>query len=250
MRIVSLYPDLLGTYGDGGNVAVLAKRSEWRGHATEVVEVVGHDVAPDDGDLYVLGGGEDAPQVEAARALRESGSLRRAVERGAAVLGVCAGLQILGRSFPGSAGEAVEGLGLLDVTTVHTGAPRAVGEVLANPSSELGLPVLSGFENHAGRTRLGPLARPLAIVEVGEGNGWGLEGAVQDRVVGTYLHGPVLARNPELADLLLTWALGTELAPLPEADSEVATMRAERTAAARRRELQPSRSWRDRLRGG
>ncbi len=250
VKIVSLYPDLLGTYGDGGNVVVLAQRLAWRGHAAEVVEVVGHDTPPDDGDLYVLGGGEDAPQTEAARALQASGAVHRATERGAAVLGVCAGFQILGRRFPGGDGEPHDGLGLLDVETVLTDAPRAVGELLALPSPGLELPVLTGFENHAGRTRLGPRAKPLARVEVGEGNGWGIEGAIDGRIVGTYLHGPVLARNPALADMLLGWALGGDLAPLHEVDQEVEVMRAERMAAARRHELQPHRSWRDRLRGG
>jgi CobQ-like glutamine amidotransferase family enzyme len=248
VRIVLLYPDLLGTYGDGGNAVVLAKRLAWRGHAAEVVEVPGGQVAPDDGHVYLLGGGEDAPQVEAARALDQAQTLHRAVERGAVVLGVCAGMQILGHTFPGSDGTPRPGLGLLDVETVRTDQPRAVGELVARADDRWGLAELTGFENHAGRTRLGSGATPLGAVEVGEGNGGGTEGAVSGRVVGTYLHGPALARNPGLADLLAGWAVGRELEPLD--DGEVDALRRQRLRAARAAELQPRRSWKDVLRRG
>lgn len=247
VRIVSLFPDLLGTYGDGGNVVVLAKRLEWRGFDVEVVEVSAGQAAPDSGDLYVIGGGEDAPQTEAARSLADDRALHRAVDRGAVVLAVCAGMQILGHSFPDGTGATTAGLGLLDVETVRVDRPRAVGEVLVEPDPALGLPTLTGFENHGGRTRLGPTALPLGTVEVGEGNGWGDEGARNDRVVGTYLHGPVLARNPALADLLLGWIVG-ELEPLD--DRDVDELRRRRIRAAREHELQPRRSWKDVIRRG
>lgn len=248
VRIVVLYPDLLGTYGDGGNAVVLAKRLAWRGHQAEVVEVLGGERAPDDGHVYLLGGGEDAPQTEAARALEADGSLHRAVGRGAVVFGVCAGMQILGHRFPGHDGTPVEGLGLLDVDTVRTDAPRAVGELVARAEPRWALPELTGFENHAGRTRRGPDAVALGTVEVGQGNGDGTEGAVSGRVVGTYLHGPALARNPGLADLLAGWAVDEVLAPLD--DHEVDALRHERLRAARAAELQPRRSWKDVLRRG
>lgn len=245
--LVQLYPDLLGTYGDGGNATVLAKRLAWRDIPHELVTVESGAPIPEQGDLYLLGGGEDGPQVEAARELAEQGALHRAVERGAVVFAVCAGMQILGHQFPDAAGQPRPGLALLDVQTVRLQRPRAVGELLVQPDPCWGLPELTGFENHGGRTRLGPAARPLGRVEVGEGNGWGEEGAVSGRVVGTYLHGPALARNPALADLLLGWVAG-ELAPLD--DREVEMLREQRIRAARQGELQPRRSWKDLIRRG
>jgi lipid II isoglutaminyl synthase (glutamine-hydrolysing) len=248
VRIVQLFPDLLGTYGDGGNGIIFAKRLEWRTIPRELVTIDAGDPVPDDGDLYLLGGGEDGPQVEAARALADSGALHRAVERGAAVFAVCAGMQILGRSFPDAAGVTREGLGLLDAETVRVDRPRAVGELLVRPDPQWGLPELTGFENHGGRTRRGPGAQRLGAVEVGEGNGWGDEGVVNGQVLGTYLHGPALARNPALADLVLGWAVGTPLEPIDDEDADA--LRVERLRAARQHELQPRRSWKDVIRRG
>jgi CobQ-like glutamine amidotransferase family enzyme len=251
VAVCSLFPDLLGTYGDGGNAVVLAKRLVWRGIPAEVVEVASGDPVPESADLYLLGGGEDSPQTEAARELGQDGPLHRAVERGAVVLAVCAGMQITGRSFPDSRGAPVPGLGLLDCVTVKTDEPRAVGELLVNGDDALGLPALTGFENHGGRTRPGPTARVLGRVTAGVGNGDGTEGICAldgpGRVVGTYLHGPVLARNPVLADLLLGWVVGS---PLPALDDrEVDELRAERLRAVAQGNLDgvAHRSWRDRL---
>ena len=254
VRIAALYPDLLGTYGDGGNAIVLAQRLRWRDIPVDVVSVPAGQAAPDSCDLYLVGGGEDGPQSRAARDLAESRALHRAVERGAVVLAVCAGMQILGHRFPDATGAEQPGLGLLDCDTVRVDRPRAVGELLAAPATvtgpdgvEVALGELTGFENHAGRTVLGPGARPIAPVEVGEGNGDGAEGAVTGRIVGTYLHGPVLARNPSLADLLLGWVVGPErLGPLDDAD--MAALRSVRLRAARAGELAPRRGWRDLLR--
>jgi lipid II isoglutaminyl synthase (glutamine-hydrolysing) len=223
--IVLLYPNLLGTYGDGGNARVLLQRLRWRGIDAEVVTVDAGDVVPDSGDLYLFGGGEDGPQAEAARALNESRAVHRAVDGGATVFAVCAGLQILGTTFADKAGRPVNGLGLLDCQTVKTEEPRAVGELVVEPGPQWpGLGRLTGFENHGGRTRLGPDAAALGPVTAGVGNGWGTEGvtpadrgAHRGNVLGTYLHGPALARNPQLADLLLSWVLQVdraELAPL------------------------------------
>jgi CobQ-like glutamine amidotransferase family enzyme len=248
VTVVLLFPDLLGTYGDGGNATVLAQRLAWRGYPVEVVNVAGGDAVPELGDVYVVGGGEDAPQSEAAREIGQQGPLHRAVDRGAAVLAVCAGMQIVGRTFPDANGTKLTGAGLLDIDTVKVDRPRAVGELLVTPDPHLGLPELTGFENHGGRTRLGTDARPLGTVEIGEGNGWGTEGAVNGQVVGTYLHGPVLARNPALADLLLGWATGDELGPLD--DTEEDELRRERVRAARQHELMPRRSWKDVIRRG
>ena len=236
LRIAVVYPDLLGTYGDGGNGFVLARRAEWRGLPAELLQAPSDRPLPE-ADLYCLGGGEDGPQVRAARTLVEDGTLARRVAGGAVVLAVCAGFQVAGRTFPGAAGDPHEGVGLLDVDTVKGTGPRAVGEVLVevDPASLGALPVLTGFENHGGATSLRDGALPLGrvVAGVGNGDGDGTEGAVQGRVVGTYLHGPVLARNPALADRLLSWALGDdELGTLdPLDDEEAEGLREERLAA-------------------
>lgn len=230
--VALLYPELLGTYGDGGNAKVLARRLAWRGIPAETLEVTGGDAVPVSCDIYLLGGGEDGPQTLAVRELGGSRALHRAVDRGAAVLAVCAGYQLLGDTFLGPDGSPHAGLGLLDCSTTRGKGPRRVGELVVQPDPATGLSRLTGYENHAGVTALGPSARPLGQVEVGRGNddGHGTEGAVSGRVVGTYLHGPALARNPGLADLLLSWVVG-ELAPLD--DTEVEELRRERIAAAR-----------------
>ena len=225
VRIALLYPELLGTYGDRGNARVLVQRLAWRGRPAELIEAPWGEPAPASCDVYVLGGGEDSPQASAAAALIAEGAVHRAVGGGAAVLGICAGFQILGRSFFGPNGEARHGLGLIDCTTARRAEPRIVGEILVAPDAATNLPALSGYENHAGLTDLGPGASPLGRVEAGVGNGDGTEGARQGRVVGTYLHGPVLARNPALADLMLSWVVG-DLEPLD--DTEIGRLREER----------------------
>jgi hypothetical protein len=249
LRVAVVFPDLLGTYGDGGNGLILARRAEWRGYRTELLQAVSDRPMPD-ADVYCLGGGEDGPQVRAARTLIDDGTLAARVEDGAVVLAVCAGFQIVGGGFPGADGEAHDGLGLLDMQTVKGEGPRAVGEVVAEPVGLPELPVLTGFENHGGRTTLGGGTVALGRVSHGVGNGDGGEGAVSGRVVGTYLHGPVLARNLALADLLLSWALGEEVGVLPALDDAAAdSLRTERLHAVdgrrrlrrrRRRERQPN----------
>lgn len=228
VRIAVLLPDLLGTYGDGGNAVVLEQRSRWRGINSETITVLSSSTAvPEQCDLYLIGGGEDIAQHAAVRFLSQSAGLLRAAERGAPVLGVCGGLQVLGRDFTTGDGVRHEGLGLIDATT-QPGDARAIGEISIDSELE-DVGMLTGFENHLGRTTLGPGTRPLGWVHRGIGNGHdGAEGAVQGHVVCTYLHGPVLARNPRLADLLLGWAVGSPLAPLPEPEV-VAELRAERT---------------------
>jgi CobQ-like glutamine amidotransferase family enzyme len=235
LRIVVVYPDLLGTYGDGGNGLILARRAEWRGVEVELTQAPS-DAALLEADIYCLGGGEDGPQVRAARTLVDDGTLARRAADGAVVLAVCAGYQIVGQSFPGADGTPHEGVGLLDLVTVKGVGDRAVGEVVAEVNAEVNgasLPPLTGFENHGGRTTLAPGVTPLARVirGIGNGDGSGTEGAIDGRVLGTYLHGPVLARNPALADLLLAWALRVdELAPLDDRAEEA--LRQERLAAA------------------
>jgi CobQ-like glutamine amidotransferase family enzyme len=243
VTVALLFPDLLGTYGDSGNAAILAARLRWRGIDSDVLTIRAGDAVPEGCQIYVVGGGEDLPQSQAARQLgagRESGPLRRAVDGGAVVLAVCAGMQILGRSFAGPDGLQTDGLGLLDCTTTPGSGSRMVGEIVVDPDPVLGLAPLTGYENHAGATTLGAGTVALGRVRVGSGNGpgFGVDGAVSGHVLGTYLHGPVLARNPALADLLLGWAVG-DLEPLDDSDCEA--LRAERfaavLAAGRRRPL-------------
>jgi CobQ-like glutamine amidotransferase family enzyme len=213
--IVSVYPELLGTYGDVGNVLVLERRLAWRGIPVEIVTASVRDPLPASGDVYVLGGSEDDNQVRALEGLRAS-PISTAVDRGATVFGVCAGLQLLGVSLTNADGVSRSGLGLLDLSTA-SGEHRVVGEVVASFDEVPTLPPLTGFANHAGTTTLGPAARRLATTSRGRGNDGtelGPEGAVQGNVVATYLHGPVLARNPALADWLLERALGQHLDPL------------------------------------
>jgi CobQ-like glutamine amidotransferase family enzyme len=227
-----LLPEALGTYGDSGNAQVLCKRLQWRGFDAEVVPVGLGDPVPSTLGLYLLGGGEDGAQALAAAHLRRHPGLRRGVTNGAVVFGVCAGLQVLGTRFRGLDGVDHDGLGLLDVTT-GPGGRRAVAELAATGTGLLDGEPLTGFENHLGVSKLGADSVPLGQVVRGTGNGDGTEGAVTDRVVGTYLHGPALARNPALADLLLTWAAGHPLPPL--ALPEVDRLRVERLTATRRR---------------
>ena len=238
VKIVVVYQSLLGIYGDQGNSRVLAKRLEWRGIDAEVVFAEPGAPLPTDGAIYLLGGGEDAAQTTAVRELKADGGLFRALEGGAVLFAVCAGYQICGHTFTiGENDEVRQGLGLLDVTT-RRGPKRAVGEVLTRWARPDGSTyVLSGFENHGGYTTLGPDATPLARVEVGLGNnGDGTEGATSasGRVIGTYPHGPVLARNPELADHLLELALGRPLEPLDRAADQHEGLRRERMAFVRR----------------
>lgn len=246
LTVAVVYPDLLGTYGDGGNGAVLARRAAWRGIDVELVQAVSDRPLPA-ADLYTIGGGEDGPQVRAATTLLEEGTLAARVAEGAVVLAVCAGFQVIGTTFPDSADRIQQGVGLLDLATVKGTGPRAVGELVAVPTASAPrtaagdpLPRLTGFENHGGVSVVGPGARPLARVEhgVGNGGGDGTEGAWSGRVLGTYLHGPVLARNTALADVLLGWALapagspsGTAAALEPLDDHEELALRAERLEA-------------------
>jgi CobQ-like glutamine amidotransferase family enzyme len=232
LSICLLFPDLLGTYGDGGNAVVLAKRAEWRGINAEILPVNMGEAVPERCDMYLLGGGEDQPQSEVTSILEQSRALHKAVDRGAVVLAVCAGMQILGESFAIAGGKTRAGLGLLDVTTRRGEGARAVGEISVRPDGEFGYLPLTGYENHGGRTTVGKNARPLGKVISGRGNDDGskTEGVIHGKIAGTYLHGPVLARNAQFADRLLEWATGDHLAPLDDADVEA--LRAERLVAA------------------
>ena len=232
VRIGLVLPDVMGTYGDGGNAVVLRQRLRLRGIAAEIVEITLDDAVPDSLDLYTLGGAEDYAQRLATKHLLRHPGLQRAAARGAPVLAICAAIQVLGHWYETASGERVDGVGLLDVTTSPQ-TERTIGEVVSTPLIDGLTQRLTGFENHRGGTTLGPDARPLAAVVTGAGNrlGDGFDGAVQGSVIATYLHGPCLARNPELADMLLSKVVG----PLDPLDlPEVEQLRRERLAAPRR----------------
>lgn len=266
VRIGLVLPDVMGTYGDDGNSLVLRQRLTWRGYDAEIVRITLEDEVPDSCDLYAVGGGEDTAQKLASRHLSESPGLQRAVARGVPVLAICAGMQVFGEWFVVSDGSRAPGLGLLDITTSPQ-ATRSIGELVVEPQlAGLSQP-LTGFENHMGATVLGPDAAPLGRVISGTGNGVPadagspgapadsgsgtaasgsaasgsagsatgsrVEGVVQGSIIATYMHGPVLARNPELADLLLCRALGVDSLPPVEVPA-VEQLRRERIAAARR----------------
>src|SRR5689334_23056699 len=176
LRIVWVYPDLLSTYGDRGNVLILERRARLRGLGAETVLVDADQPVPRDGDIYLMGGGEDLPQILAARRLLADGGLSFVAEHGAVVFAVCAGYQLLGTEFGGADGEPMAGLSILDISSGR-GERRGVGEIVADVDARLGVPRLTGFENHQGVTRVGPGAVPLARVTLGVGNGDGTEGA-------------------------------------------------------------------------
>jgi CobQ-like glutamine amidotransferase family enzyme len=223
-----LFPDYLNIYADRGNMAVLERRAAWRGHELEVRAVnAAEQVDPGEVDLYYVGGGQDREQELIAPALAAMGEpLEEAVAGGAAALAVCGGYQLLGRSYRDQSGDQLPGAGLLPLHTV-AGDRRMIGDVLLECELEPGeRRTLAGFENHAGRTILDPGAEPLGRVVAGFGNDGssGYEGCRAGRVLGTYLHGPLLPRNPWLADWLLARALAHrtgeplhELEPLDDA---------------------------------
>jgi lipid II isoglutaminyl synthase (glutamine-hydrolysing) len=216
-----LLPDVLGTYSDAGNAVVLSQRLRWRGITARVLHCDAQTTPPTGCDIYLLGGGEDTAQTYAATWLREHRALCRALQQTATTLAVCAGLQILGHTITDRAGTPHPGAELLDLTT-RPGKRRATGEVITRCTIP-GIGLLTGFENHLGATTLGPDTTPLGHVLTGVGNGnrqqrHRTEGITTGRIIGTYLHGPVLARNPALADHILTTATGTTLPPLEAPD--------------------------------
>jgi len=216
IRIVRIHNELLGTYGDQGNAEVLAFRAKFHGITANIIDVSYNDELPTNGDIYLLGGAEDAAQLLSLEALQRGNNLETlhiAIERGAVVLAVCAGFQIIGNKFVAN-GQEVDGLGLLDVISVP-GEKRFVGDIKTT-STVLGFE-LTGFENHMGRTILGPTAQAFGKVITGHGNGDSkYDGAITGNIFGTYMHGPILARNPELADLLLTRATGRKYAQITD----------------------------------
>jgi CobQ-like glutamine amidotransferase family enzyme len=217
-----LYPDLLNIYGDRGNVLTLVNRARWRGLATKVRRLGSGPVPElDQINVFFIGGGQDRDQALVFQDLldNKADALRRGLERGAVVLAVCGGYQLLGHYYLTAEGERMPGIGLLDLYT-EAGSTRCIGDIVIEPDPELGLnpATVVGFENHSGRTHLGPAAKPLGRVLSGYGNNASdhQEGAICGNLFGTYLHGSLLPKNPHLADLLLSRALGTELTPLED----------------------------------
>jgi hypothetical protein len=258
LRICHLYPELMNIYGDRGNVIALVKRCTWRGMGVEVHSLsIGDPLDPEEHDLFFLGGGQDREQIMVCEDLAEEkgAALRLAVEEGAALLAVCGGYQLLGKRFLTCTGENLPGVSLFDAETVG-GDTRFIGNVAVQCTLEGAEGTLVGFENHSGRTRLGPGARPLGKVIRGYGNNGedGREGCVHRHAVGTYLHGSLLPKNPQLADWLILRALQRrhdleELPPLDDSLEEAAhraalhlTMK-ERPAARRGKKLPFGTGW-------
>jgi lipid II isoglutaminyl synthase (glutamine-hydrolysing) len=221
IRVGHLYPDYLNIYADRGNMAVLSRRAALRGHELEIAPLgLGDAVGADEFDLLYVGGGQDREQSLVAPDLAEKGpGIHAAVDAGAALLAVCGGYQLLGRGYRGRDGSFMPGAGLFPHETV-AGERRMIGDVLLSCELEPGVQhTLAGFENHAGRTRLDPGAEPLGRVISGFGNDGesGFEGCRVASALGTYLHGPLLPRNPWLADWLLSRALAHASAGEPGA---------------------------------
>jgi lipid II isoglutaminyl synthase (glutamine-hydrolysing) len=220
LRVCSLYPELMNIYADRGNIAVLRARCEWRGLAFEhSAASLAEPLDPDAADLFYMGGGQDRDQIAVAHdmAATKRGALHAAAGRGAVVLAVCGGYQLLGHSYQ-LGGDELPGVGLVDLRTVREAGPRLIGNCAIEADLGTGPRVIAGFENHGGRTYLGEAERPLGRVLSGHGNNGrdGFEGVHRDNVIGTYLHGPLLPKNIWLADRLIELALGMELEPLPD----------------------------------
>jgi CobQ-like glutamine amidotransferase family enzyme len=226
LRLVHLYGDLMNLYGDRGNIIALRRRCAWRNIELELSEVsAGDRVDPHASDIFFFGGGQDREQETVSRDLAtgSGAAIQEAVDNGAALLAICGGYQLLGRFFRTSEGVEIPGTGLFDAHTM-AGARRMVGNLLIENGTGFGA-TLVGFENHSGQTYLGPSAQPLGRVVVGNGNNGedGTEGARYRAAVGTYLHGPVLPKNPALTDWLIHAGLqrrlgdGVELPALDDA---------------------------------
>ena len=235
LRVLSLYPELMNIYADRGNIAVLRARCEWRGLGFEhAASSLGEPLDPDAHDLFYMGGGQDRDQVAVAHDMAETKreALHQAAGRGAVMLAVCGGCQLLGHSYE-LGGEELPGVGLVDLRTVREPGPRLIGNCAIEANLGTGPRVIAGFENHGGRTYLGAGETPLGRVISGQGNNGrdGFEGVVSGNVIGTYLHGPLLPKNVWLADRLIELALGIELDALPGDELEDAAHASARRAA-------------------
>ncbi len=209
LTLVHLYPREMNIYGDTGNVLVLRRRLEWRDLPVRVVGVAAGDEIPADADILLGGGGQDAAQGElGADFVARAAQLRAMADDGVVMLAICGSYQLLGHEFVTQEGRHIPGAGVLDVVT-RGQAQRLIGNISVQTAAGLGAGVLVGYENHSGLTELGTGAIALGTTEPGRGNNGsdGTEGASRDNVFGSYLHGPVLAKSPAFADLLLRRAL-------------------------------------------
>jgi CobQ-like glutamine amidotransferase family enzyme len=243
LRLLALYPEQMNIYADRGNVIFLRRRCEWRGIGFRYAAAgPGQDFDPDEHDLLYMGGGQDRDQRAVAADLLASKreSIADAVETDAVLIAVCGGYQLLGHYYElGS--ERIEGLGIADLRTVREPGPRLIGNVAIEVDFGTGPQVLAGFENHGGRTYLGPGAEPLGRVLDGFGNNGKdrLEGVRRRNVVGTYLHGPLLPKNAWLADRLIALALARRTGSLPALaplDDRIERAAHDRARAAARRD--------------
>ena len=235
LRLCALYPELMNIYADRGNIAVLRARCEWRGLGFELASAsLGDPLDPAAHDFFYMGGGQDRDQVAVAHdmAATKRDTLHAAADRGAVVLAVCGGYQLLGNSYELGA-ERLPGVGLADLHTVREPGPRLIGNCAIEADLGTGPRVIAGFENHGGRTYLGAGERPLGRVLRGHGNNGrdSFEGVLRRNVIGTYLHGPLLPKNVWLADRLIELALGIELDQLPDDTLEAAAHASARRAA-------------------
>jgi len=226
LRVSALYPDLMNIYADRGNIAVLRARCEWRGIGFELAaSSMGEGLDPSAHDLLYMGGGQDRDQIAVAEDMvaTKRDSIHAAAERGAVILAVCGGYQLLGHSYQLGERE-LPGVGLVDLTTVREKGPRLIGNCAIEADLGTGTRVIAGFENHGGRTYLGDGERPLGRVLKGYGNNGRdrTEGVHRGNVIGTYLHGPLLPKNIWLADRLIELALGIELEPVGDDSLEEA----------------------------
>ncbi len=234
LRVCALYPELMNIYADRGNIAVLRARCEWRGLGFELAaSSIGESVDPTAHDLFYIGGGQDRDQIAVAEDMQATKreAMHQAADRGAVVLAVCGGYQLLGGSYVLGAQE-LPGIGLVDLRTVRGQGERLIGNCAIEADLGNGSRVIAGFENHGGRTHLGPGEQPLGRVLRGHGNNGtdGFEGVRRGNVIGTYLHGPLLPKNVWLADRLIELALGIEVEPLDDALEDAAHAAARRAA--------------------
>jgi CobQ-like glutamine amidotransferase family enzyme len=239
LRVCALYPDLMNIYADRGNLLMLQRRCAWRGIGLQIADVgLGERIDPAAHDLFYLGGGQDRDQALCAHDLVETkrDALHEAAATGGLVLGICGGFQLLGHAYE-LGDEEIPGLGLVDLRTVRVDSHRLVGNVaieveMDDDPTRPGPRVLAGFENHGGRTHLGPGEQPLGRVLRGHGNTGesGFEGVRRDGVIGTYLHGPLLPKNAWFADWLIARCTGAVLDPLDDALEDAAHAEARRAA--------------------
>jgi CobQ-like glutamine amidotransferase family enzyme len=220
LRLLALYPEQMNIYADRGNILFLQRRCEWRGIPFDYAAAgPGDRFDPADHDLIYIGGGQDRDQVLVAEDMLRTkrDAIASAVDDGAALLAVCGGYQLLGHRY--QLGErSIAGLGIADLETAREPGPRLIGNVSIEVDLGVGPRILAGFENHGGRTYLGPEAEPLGRVLHGYGNNGrdGYEGVRRDHLIGTYLHGPLLPKNAWLADRLIALALGRRTGEEPE----------------------------------